>query len=189
MTKYGYARVSSLDQNLEVQISQLKEAGCTIIRQEKKSGTNRDKREQLKVLLEFIQQGDTLVITRMDRLARSALDLLQIVAELDAKGVHLQILKQNIDTSTTHGRFFLTVLAGIAEFDTTLRKERQAEGVAKAKAAGKYKGRKPQIDRKPVFELLGAGVPMPQIARTLKISLKSVKRIKLEWEGSINETA
>jgi len=139
--KYGYARKSSVQQSLSIQVAALKEAGCDIVRQEQGSGTTRNGRSELAVLLEFMRDGDTLVVTRIDRLARSMRDLQNIVYELQQKGVTLTALEQPIDTSTSAGKAFLDMLGVFAEFETNLRKERQMEGIQAAKLAGKYAGR------------------------------------------------
>ena len=146
MTVYGYARVSTTDQSLDIQIAALKAAGCEKIRSEKVSGTSTNGRQELKTLLEFIDAGDVLIVTRIDRLARSIGDLQDIVRALKAKGVALRATEQPIDTSTAAGKAFLDMLGVFAEFETNLRKERQMEGIAKAKAAGVYKGRPASID-------------------------------------------
>ena len=146
MTTYGYARVSTSDQDLTIQQEALAAAGCEIVRSEKVSGTSVPGRDELQTLLEFVREGDELVVTRVDRLARSVLDLQQIVRSLAEKGVALKATEQPIDTSTAAGKCFLDMLLVFAEFETNLRRERQMEGVAKAKAAGKYKGRPASIN-------------------------------------------
>ena len=120
--KYGYARKSSVQQSLSIQVAALKEAGCDIVRQEQGSGTTRNGRSELAVLLEFMRDGDTLVVTRIDRLARSMRDLQNIVYELQNKGVTLTALEQPIDTSTSAGKAFLDMLGVFAEFESNLRK-------------------------------------------------------------------
>ena len=146
MPLYGYARVSTLEQDLAIQRAALRAAGCDIVRAEKASGARRDGRTELQVLLDFLRPGDTLVVTRIDRLARSMRDLQDIVHELKGKGVALRATEQPIDTSTAAGKAFLDMLGVFAEFETNLRRERQAEGIAAAKARGVYKGRKAKID-------------------------------------------
>jgi DNA invertase Pin-like site-specific DNA recombinase len=144
--KPGYARVSMVDQDPTIQRDALKAAGCDLVREEKRSGTKLDGRLELKTLLEFLRSGDMLVITRLDRLARSLSDLSTITDQLQAKGVTLKTAEQPVDTSTAAGKAFFGMLGVFAEFETNLRQERQMEGTAKAKAAGVYKGRKPTID-------------------------------------------
>ena len=177
MAIYGYARVSSVSQDLSVQQAALKAAGCTVIRAEKVTGTRRDGRTELAVLMEFLRSGDTLVITRIDRLARSVKDLQDIVHELRAKGVALRATEQPIDTSTAAGKAFLDMLGVFAEFETSLRKERQLEGIAKAKAEGVYRGRKPSIDAGEVRRLAGDGIGATEIARQLGVARASVYRL------------
>jgi DNA invertase Pin-like site-specific DNA recombinase len=183
MPTYGYARVSTLDQDLTLQKTALKAAGCSVVRAEKASGSRRDGRSELQVLLDFVQPGDTLVVTRIDRLARSMKDLQDIVHELKEKGVALRATEQPIDTGSAAGKAFLDMLGVFAEFETNLRRERQLEGIRAAKARGVYKGRKPKIDVREVRRLrdeeqLGATT----IARRLGIGRASVYRVLGEAE-------
>ena len=182
MTVYGYARVSTTDQSLDIQIAALKAAGCEKIRSEKVSGTTNG-RQELKTLLEFIDAGDVLMVTRIDRLARSIGDLQDIVRALKAKGVALRATEQPIDTSTAAGKAFLDMLGVFAEFETNLRKERQMEGIAKAKAAGVYKGRPPSVDAAKVAQLKAEGWGPSQIARKLGIGRASVYRALADAPG------
>src|SRR5918912_1225618 len=178
MPFYGYARVSTLDQDLAIQRAALKAAGCEVIRAEKANGARRDGRTELQALLEFLRPGDTLVVTRIDRLARSVKDLQDIVHELKARGVSLKATEQPIDTGTAAGKAFLDMLGVFAEFETNLRRERQLEGIAKAKAAGVYKGRKPGIDAAEVRRLREQEKLGPAaIARRLGIGRASVYRV------------
>jgi DNA invertase Pin-like site-specific DNA recombinase len=174
---YGYARVSTIDQDLGIQGAALKAAGCEIVREEKASGTKRDGRTELATLLGFLRSGDTLVVTRIDRLARSVKDLQDVVHELRAKGVTLKATEQPIDTSTAAGKAFLDMLGVFAEFETNLRRERQLEGIGAAKERGVYKGRKPTIDQAEVRRLVGEGVGVSDVARQLGITRTSVYRI------------
>lgn len=177
MTKIGYARVSTTEQDTTLQVEALTKAGCTIIRTEKASGTSTKGRPELLAILEFIRDGDTLVVTRIDRLARSIGDLQQIVVQLAARGARLQATEQPIDTSTAAGKAFLDMLGVFAEFETNLRRERQMEGIAKAKAAGTYKGRRASIDADAVRQLRRDGIGPAEIARRLKIGRASVYRL------------
>jgi DNA invertase Pin-like site-specific DNA recombinase len=179
MAVYGYARVSSTDQDLAIQEAALRAAGCEIIRAEKRSGTTTEGRTELRTLVEFARQGDSIVVTRIDRLARSIADLATIVRILEGKGVTLRATEQPIDTSTAAGRCFLQMLGVFAEFETNLRRERQLEGIAKAKAAGVYegKGRPATISADKVRELAASGVGPSAIARELGISRMSVHRV------------
>lgn len=174
--KIGYARVSTNDQDTALQVEALKRAGCTIIRPEKTSGTTLRGRTELAAILEFIREGDTLVVTRVDRLARSIADLQVIVRQLTSKGAKLQATEQPIDTSTAAGKAFLDMLGVFAEFETNLRKERQMEGIARAKAAGVYRGRKPHINADVVKRLRDKGERPSAIARQLGIGRASVYR-------------
>jgi len=178
MPLYGYARVSSIDQDLRLQRAALKAAGCDVIRAEKASGSRRGGRTELQVLLDFLRPGDTLYVTRIDRLARSLKDLQDIVHELKARGVALRATEQPIDTGTAAGKAFLDMLGVFAEFETNLRRERQLEGIAAAKARGVYTGRTAKIDPAAVRRLreqehLGASA----IARRLGIGRASVYRL------------
>ena len=178
MASYGYARLSSLDQSLAIQRAALKAAGCDVICAEKASGTRRDGRTELQVLVDFLRPGDALVVTRIDRLARSLRDLQNIVHELKERGVALRATEQPINTGTAAGKAFLSMLGVFAEFETNLRKERQAEGIAAAKARGVYKGRKPKIDAVVVRKLRHSEKLGPsEIARRLGIGRASVYRV------------
>lgn len=176
MAKIGYARVSTNEQDTAIQIDALKAAGCTIIREEKASGTSTAGRKELAAILDFIREGDTLVVTRIDRLARSIGDLQTIIVQLSARGARLKATEQPIDTSTAAGKAFLDMLGVFAEFETNLRRERQMEGIAKAKAAGAYKGRKPSIDPGEIHRLHKQGSGPTEIARHLGIGRASVYR-------------
>lgn len=177
MATYGYARVSTTDQDHALQVEKLKAAGCEVIRQEKLTGTTREGRTELRTLLDFVRPGDVLMVTRVDRLARSIGDLQDIVRELRAKGATLRATEQPIDTSTAAGKAFLDMLGVFAEFETNLRKERQHEGIAKAKAEGRYNGRPAQIDTAAVQKLKAQGKGATAIARTLGIGRASVYRV------------
>ncbi len=175
-TILGYARVSSEDQDCSVQEDALRAAGCTVIRSEKLSGTTTEGRHELDTLLSFVRTGDTLMVTRIDRLARSVADLEKIVAALKAKGAFLRATEQPIDTSTPAGLAFLQMLGVFAQFETAIRKERQMEGIAKAKVKGVYKGRKPSVDVAAVRSLRNEGVGPSDIAKRLGIGRASVYR-------------
>ena len=173
---YGYARVSTEDQDCAIQEAALRAAGCTIVRSEKRTGTTTEGREELARLIEFVRPGDTLMVTRIDRLARSVADLEKIVAALREKGAHLRATEQPVDTSSPAGMAFLQMLGVFAQFETAIRKERQMEGIAKAKAAGVYRGRKPSVPVAEVHRLKAEGVAAAEIARRLDISRASVFR-------------
>lgn len=173
----GYARVSSVGQSLEVQLEALSGAGCERIFSEKRSGTTTSGRDELTNALGFVREGDTLVVTRLDRLARSAGDLHTIVKRLAEKNVEFRCLQQGgMDTTTSTGKLLLGVLASIAEFEADIRRERQREGIERAKAAGVYKGRKPSVDIDEVRSLRQDGIGPTEIAKKLKIGRASVYR-------------
>ncbi|MEH3037467.1 MAG: recombinase family protein [Sphingomonas adhaesiva] len=172
----GYARVSSAGQSLDVQFDALKAAGCEKLFAEKESGTSTDNRKALADALDFIRENDTLLVSRIDRLARSVGDLETIVATIKRKGAFLKAIEQPIDTSSPAGVAFLQMLGVFAQFETAIRKERQAEGIAKAKAEGRYKGRKPTVDVNEVRSLRAEGVRPVDIAAKLGIARASVYR-------------
>lgn len=175
-TTIGYARVSTDDQNCEIQEATLRAAGCTIVRSEQRSGAMVEGRAELDTILSFIRSGDTLMVTRIDRLARSVADLEKIVAMLKERGAFLRATEQPIDTSTPAGVAFLQMLGVFAQFETAIRKERQMEGIAKAKAAGVYKGRKPSVDITAINALRAEGIGATEIAKRLGIGRASVYR-------------
>jgi len=172
----GYARVSTVDQDCSIQAAALQAHGCNIIRSEQVSGTSTNGRTELRTVLDFLRKGDVLVVTRIDRLARSLSDLEGIVQEIEGKGAHLRCLEQPVDTSTPAGRAFLQMLGVFAEFETALRRERQMEGIAKAKAAGVYKGRKPSVPADTIKAMRDAGRSPTDIARELGVGRTSVYR-------------
>jgi DNA invertase Pin-like site-specific DNA recombinase len=177
MTRIGYARVSTVDQDNAAQIASLKLAGCDIIREEKASGTSMTKRPELATVLDFLRPGDTLVVTQIDRLARSLADLQTIVAQLRERGAQLVCTEQPVDTGTAAGKAFFDMLGVFAEFETNLRRERQMEGIAQAKERGVYKGRKPSIDAQRVRAMHAEGMGPSAIAKALGIGRASVYRV------------
>ena len=150
MALIGYARVSSVGQSLEVQLDKLQH--CQKVFEEKKSAAS-GKRPRLEACLEYVRAGDTLVITRLDRLARSTLHLCQLADELDRKEVHLQVIDQNIDTSDATGRLLFNMLGAIAQFETEIRAERQMDGISKAKARGVQFGAQRKLTDEQIAEL------------------------------------
>lgn len=174
--KYGYARCSTKDQDLTIQIEALEKVGCSVIRQEKASATSMQGRDELTTLLQFLRKGDTLVVTRICRLARSMKDLADVVDLLQKKGVNLSAIEQPVDTSTSAGKAFLSMLGVFAQFENDLRRERIAEGIAKAKQLGKYKGRKASVNIEAVKNLYQSGLGASAIARKLGIGRSSVYR-------------
>ena len=176
----GYARVSTEDQDCAIQESALRAAGCTMVRSEKRSGTTTANRAELETILSFLREGDTLMVTRIDRLARSVGDLERIVGQVKAAGAYLRATEQSIDTSTPAGTAFLQMLGVFAQFETAIRKERQLEGIAKAKVKGVYKGRKPSVPVAEVRRLSAEGVRPSDIAKRLGIGRASVYRAIVE---------
>lgn len=138
----GYARVSSIGQSLDVQLQKLEEAGCTKVFAEKKSGRQYDNRKELQACLNYVREGDVLVISRLDRMARSVLDLAKIADTLQQKGVALRVLDQSIDTTTAEGRLMFSLLGAFAAFEADIRAERQADGIKMALAKGVRFGRR-----------------------------------------------
>jgi len=151
MSSIGYARVSSYGQSLDVQLEKL--GHCDRVFKEKQSGRSTDKREQLALCLDYVRDGDTLVVTKLDRLARSTRDLLNILNSLEKKQVKLNVLDQQIDTSTPSGRLLVTLLGSIAEFENDLRRDRQMDGIAHARKSGVKFGRKKSLTDAQVVEM------------------------------------
>jgi DNA invertase Pin-like site-specific DNA recombinase len=178
MTLVCYARVSSTGQSLEVQEDLLKAAGGEEIFKEKRTGTTTEGRDELEAALRFVRRGDIFMVTRLDRLARSMLDLRKIVDRLTEKGVGFRVLQQgSIDTTKSEGRLLLNILASFAEFEHSIRAERQADGIARAKAAGKYRGRPASIDPAQIAAMKADGLGATAIAKKLGIGRASVYRI------------
>jgi DNA invertase Pin-like site-specific DNA recombinase len=178
----GYARVSTVDQvaGLEAQMRELGATGCSKLFTERVSSVAQ--REQLAAALDFVRDGDTLVVTRLDRLARSTADLLEIIATLERKNVALRVMDfggQPIDTKSPSGKLITTLFGAVAEFERALILCRQKEGIAKARAEGKYRGRAPTAQRlaPEVRELRASGTRPSTIAKELRISRSSVYRI------------
>ncbi len=179
MRRIGYARVSTVDQDLTIQRNALED--CDVIFEEKVSGKARTTREQLELALKVLTKGDSLVVTRLDRLGRSLRDLANIAQEIEAQGASLCVLEQAVDTSTSAGKAFFGMLAVFAEFETDVRRERQLEGIAKVMAdptlkAKKYKGRPAMIDTDAIIKLKSDGFGPSQIANKLGISRQTVYR-------------
>jgi len=172
----GYARVSSVGQSLDVQLDKLRH--CDRVFQEKKSGTS-DKRPKLQACLEYVREGDALVVTRLDRLARSTLHLCQIADQLKGKKVHLQVLDQNINTSDATGRLLFNMLSAIAQFETEIRAERQVDGIQKAKERGVKFGRKKKLTKQQIVEMRERrkqGVLIKTLMKDYDLSKASVYR-------------
>jgi DNA invertase Pin-like site-specific DNA recombinase len=172
----GYARVSTTDQSLDVQIDELSAHGCDRIFQDQASGTSRV-RAGLVEMLQFVRDGDTIVVSRLDRFARSLTDLFQLLDELNRKGVAFQCVHQSIDTSSSTGKLTLAILGAVAEFENDIRRERQRAGIAKAKANGIYKGRCAKIDAERVRVLAAQGMAASAIASELGCHRQSAYRL------------
>ena len=186
----GYARTSTTDQKagLDAQLEQLGDAGCGKIFQEEISSVA-TQRPQLEAALDYVREGDTVVVTKLDRLARSTADLLKLVELLKEKGVHIRFLANpEMNTQSANGKLMLTVLAAIAEFERELMLERQRDGIARAKAEGKYKGRAPTARARSseVIALKGEGKSVPQIIEVTGISRASVFRILSDHKQSLS---
>lgn len=186
----GYARTSTLEQvaGFDAQKRDLEAAGCKKVFAEQVSSVAQ--REQLEAAIDYLRDGDSLVVTKLDRLARSMRDLLDIVARIEAKGAGLRILAMNLDTTTATGKLMLNVLGSVAEFERSIMLERQREGIAKAKAEGRFKGRKPTARAKAgeVEAMLAAGESPTVVAKKLGIGRSSVYRAMTE-RGLKRETA
>lgn len=177
MATVGYARVSSAGQSLEAQLTALEH--CDKVFQEKESGA-KAKRVELDRMLEFVREGDQVIVTKLCRLARNTRHLLEIAEFLDDKKISLKVLNLGIDTSSPTGKLMLTMIGAVAAFERELLLERQAEGIAIAKQKGKYLGRKPTAMEKEneVIHLLSNGIKKTKIAEQLNISLSSIYRIQ-----------
>ena len=179
MAVIGYARTSTLHQDagLDAQLRQLEALGCEKVFSEQVSSVA--ERARLAAALEYVREGDTLVVTKLDRLARSVAHLVEIVGELERKGAALKILDLGMDTSTPTGRLMLTVIGAIAQFEREIMIERQREGIAAAKADGKYKGRAPTARRKAdeIRKLAAEGIGKAEIARRLGVGERSIYRM------------
>lgn len=178
MAKVFYARVSTRDQDLSVQLAEADRIGADKVFAEQKSGLDSD-RPELKACLDYLREGDTLYVMRADRLGRSTLDLLSTIERLKKAGIDIVFTKQpELSTNTPHGELMLTIMAGIAKFETSLRAERQAEGIAKAREKGVKFGRKPMpqevVDR--IRELHSARTPVAHIAKEMGLSRQSIYR-------------
>lgn len=176
----GYARVSSRTQDLTIQTDALTGAGCTKLFSEKISGTRTAGRKELERMLDYVREGDVLTITKLDRLARSLPDLLKITARLEEKGVQLRCLDQAIDTTTPEGRMTYQILGAVAEFETSIRKARQREGIDAALAKGPdspFKGRPAKIAKTDVEAAIKAHGSKAAAAKALGISRDSVYRV------------
>ncbi|WP_439603699.1 recombinase family protein [Shinella sp.] len=177
MTRIGYARVSTIDQDLDQQLAKLKAEGCAIIRSEKISGGSREGRNELATVIEFLRPGDELVVTRLDRLGRDTRDVLNIVHECEQRGAFVTVLDPHVTTRGDMGLMVLTVLGMVAQMERRFIKERQREGIERAKAKGVYRGGVARIDRVAVIEAHATGAGPAEIARRFGCSRMQVYRI------------
>lgn len=180
----GYARVSSAGQSLEVQLDKLKD--CDRVFQEKRSGTQTGNRPELLKALEYAREGDTLVITRLDRMARSVLDLAKIADRLRTKGVALRVIDQSIDTSTSEGKLMFHMLGAFAEFENDIRRERQLDGIAKAKTKGVRFGRKQALtaeQQSTIRRLREEGFTVPQLMDRFQVGRTTIYRALGTYSG------
>ncbi|WP_111539053.1 recombinase family protein [Palleronia aestuarii] len=176
MPRIGYARVSTSGQDLDIQRTRLKAAGCEIVRAETMSGASRDGRTELATVLEFLREGDELVVHRLDRLGRSTRDVMNLVHELDAKGASLRVLEPEVTTSGDMGRMVITVLGMVADMELKFIRDRQRAGIDAAKGRGVYRGRQKRIDDAEIRTLAEQGLSKAKIARDLGVSRMTVYR-------------
>lgn len=178
MARIGYARVSTIDQDLRLQLDRLRNEGCEIIRSEKVSGGSREGRAELSTVIDFLRQGDELIVTRLDRLGRDTRDVLNIVYECQQRGAFVTVLDPYVSTGGELGSVIITVLGMVAQMERRFIKERQREGIIRAKAAGKYKGGKPRKNNAAILELLSSGITFAEAARISGCSRMHIYRIR-----------
>src|SRR3954451_24629613 len=177
MPRIGYARVSTADQDLETQLAKLKAEGCGIVGAEKLSGGSREGRAELATIIEFLRPGDEVVVTRLDRLGRDTRDVLNIVHECDQRQAFVTVLDPHVSTRGEAGRIVLTVLGMVAQMERRFIKDRQRDGVERAKGEGVYRGGKRRLDREVVKAMAAAGHGAAAIAKALGCSRMQVYRI------------
>lgn len=177
MARIGYARVSTLDQDLDLQVERLKGEGCSIVRSEKVSGGSREGRVELETVIQFLRPGDDLVVARLDRLGRDTRDVLNIIHECELRGAFVTVLDPHVSTRGEMGQIVLTVLGMVAQMERRFIRERQREGIDRARAAGTYAGGKRRIDRLAVLRLEASGLGPTEVARRIGCSRMQVYRI------------
>lgn len=177
MARIGYARVSTLDQDLDIQLDRLRAESCAIIRSEKVSGVSRVGRAELATVIEFLRPGDELVVTRLDRLGRDTRDVLNLIHECEQRGAFVTVLDPHVSTRGEIGHVMLTVLGMVAQMERRFIKERQREGIERAKAAGNYRGGQRRFDRQHVAALHAEGLGPAAIAKAVGCSRMQVYRI------------
>jgi len=177
--KIGYARVSTRDQNLLLQIKALNKEGCEVVFKEKKSGVSK-KRPEFENCLDYLRSGDTLVVWKLDRIGRSLVSLVKIVDQLKVKGVHLKIIKESIDTTTAAGKLFFHISAAFAEYERSLNRERTLAGLEAARAAGRVGGRpkglteSAKVKADAAAYMYKSGKSITQIEHALQISKATI---------------
>jgi DNA invertase Pin-like site-specific DNA recombinase len=177
MARIGYARVSTTDQDLDIQIARLKGEGCEIVRSEKVSGGSREGRYELETVIQFLRPGDELVVTRLDRLGRDTRDVLNLIHECEERQACVTVLDPHVSTRGEMGHLVLTVLGMVATMERRFIKERQRDGIDRAKSNGRYRGGNRRINRDEVLELRSAGLGPSEIARKVGCSRMQVYRI------------
>lgn len=177
MARIGYARVSTIDQELDTQLTRLKAEGCEVVRFEKVSGGSREGRPELETVIAFLREGDELVVSRLDRLGRDTRDVLNIIHECEQKGAFVTVLDPHVSTRGEMGHVVLTVLGMVAQMERRFIKERQRDGITRAKAAGAYKGGSARIDHSEVKRLAALGKGVADIARRMGCSRMQIYRI------------
>lgn len=177
MAKIGYARVSTVDQDLDGQLERLRHEGCEVIRSEKISGASRDGRRELESIIAFLRPGDELMVTRLDRLGRATRDVLNLVHECEERGAFVTVLDPHVSTRGDMGRVVITVLGMVAEMERRFIKERQREGIERAKAKGVYTGGKARLDHERILAMRSEGKTPTQIAHDLGCSRMQVYRV------------
>jgi DNA invertase Pin-like site-specific DNA recombinase len=177
MARIGYARVSSVDQDLEIQLTKLKSEGCELIRSEKVSGASREGRAELATVIAFLRAGDELVVTRLDRLGRDTRDVLNLIHECEEKGAFVTVLDPHVSTRGEMGHVILTVLGMVAQMERRFILERQKDGIEKAKAAGVYRGGVRRLDHDLIRSLRRSGKSPTEIAKLVGCSRMQVYRV------------
>ncbi|HEV7252015.1 MAG TPA: recombinase family protein [Mesorhizobium sp.] len=177
MARIGYARVSTIDQDLDLQLAKLKAEGCEIVRSEKVSGGSREGREELATIIAFLRPGDELMVTRLDRLGRDTRDVLNIVHECDERQAFVTVLDPHVTTRGEAGRIVLTVLGMVAQMERRFIRGRQREGIERAKAAGVYRGGKSRIDHAAIRAMAEQGLGATEIAKAAGCSRMQVYRV------------
>ena len=177
MARIGYSRVSSLDQDLDAQVARLQSEGCLIVRSEKVSGATREGRPELAIVLQFLRAGDELVVTRLDRLGRDTRDVLNLIYECEQRGASVTVLDPLVSTRGEMGHVVLTVLGMVAQMERRFIKERQREGIERAKADGRYVGVTRSIDRAAVLARKAAGESVAAISSAMGCSRMQIYRV------------